>query len=235
MQRDGGIERTSLTDQVFEILKEKILDRVLPPGERLTIDALARELQVSSSPLREALVRLHGEGLVTQDLFRGYRVAAAPSPSYLAELADFRLFVEGHAAETGAPRCGPETLAAMRAAYRRMGAGDEIGTRYRQYRDFFDADAAFHELIVASAGNRPLLDAYCALRSPLILARIYRERGDGHRRALETRRQHRANLRAYEAGDGEAARAAVEAHLEGGRRRLLAASVQAASVQVGPA
>lgn len=218
----GGIERTSLTERVFETIKGQILDRTLPPGGKLTIDELARSLKVSSSPLREALVRLQGEGLVSQENYRGFRVAEAPSASYLAELVDFRHFVEEHAAEIGAPRHDPDLLAAMRAAFRCMDSGEEIGTLYRQYRDFFDADVRFHELIVESAGNRPLLEAYRALRPPLILARVYRDSGDGRRRARETRREHRAILRAYEAGDGEAARRAVEAHLEGGRRRLLA-------------
>lgn len=227
---DSGIERTSLTERVFETLKEQILDRALPPGEKLSIDELSRALKVSSSPLREALIRLQGEGLVSQENYRGFRVAPAPSAAYLCELVDFRRFVEGHAAETGAPRRDPTLLTALRETFRHMDVGDEIGTLYRQYRDFFDADARFHELIVESAGNRPLLDAYRALRPPLILARVYRDSGDGRRRARETRREHRAILRAYETGDGTAARLAVEAHLEGGRRRLLAdtARVQAA-------
>jgi DNA-binding GntR family transcriptional regulator len=223
---DSGIERTSLTERVFETLKEQILDRTLLPGEKLSIDELCRALKVSSSPLREALIRLQGEGLVSQENYRGFRVAPAPSAAYLSELVDFRRFVEGHAAETGAPRRDPPLLAALRETFRRMDLGKEIGTQYRQYRDFFDADARFHELVVASACNRPLLDAYRAMRPPLILARVYCHIGDGRRRARETRREHRAILRAFEAGNGEAARLAVETHLEGGRRRLLAGLAQ---------
>lgn len=62
------VERVALLDQAHEVLKGRVLDRDYRPGERLSIDALARELGFSSTPIREALGRLNAEGLVVAEV-----------------------------------------------------------------------------------------------------------------------------------------------------------------------
>ena len=65
IQTDGlRLIKTSLSELAYEELKRQILDRRLQPGARLNIDSLSRECGISSSPLREALVRLGSEGWV---------------------------------------------------------------------------------------------------------------------------------------------------------------------------
>ena len=59
-----------LLEQVYELLKEQIIDRVYGPGDKLNIDAIAREMKVSSTPVREALARLVAEGLVAAVPYR---------------------------------------------------------------------------------------------------------------------------------------------------------------------
>ena len=92
------VERIALLDQVHEILKERILDRFYEPGVKLNIDALGRELKVSSTPLREALARLTAEGLVSAEPFVGFAVAPMPDAKYYGDLFDFRLIIEPWAA-----------------------------------------------------------------------------------------------------------------------------------------
>jgi Bacterial regulatory proteins, gntR family len=58
MLKKSVVTRIALTDQVTAILQERIFDRAYEPGEKLNIDALGREFDVSSSPIREALTRL---------------------------------------------------------------------------------------------------------------------------------------------------------------------------------
>jgi DNA-binding GntR family transcriptional regulator len=84
-----------LAEQAYEIIKGRILDRDLPPGARLNIDALVRDLGVSSSPLQEALAKLQAERLVVFELYSGYSVAPEPSLSYLRDLVDCRILQEG--------------------------------------------------------------------------------------------------------------------------------------------
>ncbi|MDD2380055.1 MAG: GntR family transcriptional regulator, partial [Aminobacterium colombiense] len=61
----------SLGDQVFETLKEKIVNNEYKPGELMQIDKLASELGVSTTPVREALLRLEGMGLVSIERNKG--------------------------------------------------------------------------------------------------------------------------------------------------------------------
>lgn len=215
------IVRTTLAEQTYEAIKERILDQTLAPGSRLNIDSLARDLAVSSSPIREALARLEAERLVTSELYTGYAVAPKPSASYLAALTDYRLVVESHCALVGAPRGRKAVLTQLRQAYEKMAAVPLLGTRYREYRRFVEWDGKFHQVLVDSAENEVMSTTYSSLHALLIQSRLYRTREGGSTPSSEVMSEHQAILAAFEAGDGEAAAAAVRAHLEGGRRRLI--------------
>jgi DNA-binding GntR family transcriptional regulator len=219
----GPLNRSTLSERTYEALKERILDQTLPPGFRLNIDALSRELGVSSSPIREALARLEGERLVVAELYSGSFVAPQPTSEYLHQLLDFRLLLEGHCAALGAPRRDRATLAAMRQAFARMAAVRQIGTHYREYRKFVQADMSFHQAIVDSAHNQVMTDAYRSLNAIILQSRLYKNRAAGSERASEVLVEHRGILEAFEAGDGALAAVLIGKHLEGGRRRLLTA------------
>ena len=217
----AGLVRTTLTEQTYEALKERILDRRLEAGARLSIDAISRELNVSSSPIREALVRLEAERLVTSELYAGYSVAPHPTNEYLRDLLAFRITLEGQCALLGAPRQDRAVLAAMRQAYEQMARAPRIGRRYREYYRFVQADGRFHQALVDSAGNAVMTEVYATLQPIILQSRLYFSTQSDDTRLEEVLGEHRQVLEAFEAGDGEAARAALVAHLDGGRRRLL--------------
>lgn len=223
-----GITRTTLAEQTYETLKERILDKTLPAGAKLNIDALARELNVSSSPVREALARLEGERLVVSEVYSGCSVAPEPTTSYLHSLLDSRVVLEGHCARVGAPRKDLNVLQVLRSAYEEMAAIPRIGTKYREYRRFVQADARFHQAIIDSAANEVLSGLYEGLNAIIMQSRLYRDRKGGSSRAQEVLDEHRRILAAFEAGDGNSAAAMLRDHLEGGRRRLLTSPEQAA-------
>src|SRR5438046_10671229 len=64
-------QRQVLADDVYEAVKALVMDHVIAPGARVSIDGLARELGVSQTPIREALARLEPDGLVTKAPLRG--------------------------------------------------------------------------------------------------------------------------------------------------------------------
>jgi DNA-binding GntR family transcriptional regulator len=70
-----GPRRSVLADEIYEILKSKLMDHVVEPGARLSIDGLSRDLKVSPTPIREALARLESDGLVTKRAHHGYTAA----------------------------------------------------------------------------------------------------------------------------------------------------------------
>lgn len=215
-----ALVRTTVSEQTYDDIKERIIDRVLPPGARLNIDALARELSVSSTPIREALVRLEREQLVSLELYAGYSVAPPPSPEYLAGLMDFRILWEGHCALVGAPKRRPETLRLMEQSFRKMRGIRRLGTRYRDYRKFTDEDARFHQAIVDSADNPAMSKIYANLHIILLQSRLYLTRSASGAPSEEVLVEHEQILAAYTDGDGEAAQQAIITHLQGGGKRL---------------
>lgn len=210
-----------LSDQTYEALRERILDQGLLPGSRLNVDRLARELGVSSSPVREALARLEAERLVVSEMYSGYTVAPEPTLTYLRDLLSFRVVLEGHCARIGAARRDPEVIAALRAAVERMAKTRRLGRKYKEYRRFVAADALFHQTIVDSAGNEVISGVYASMHAILLQSRLYLNRQSGSARADEVGEEHAKILKAFETGDADAAEIALRHHLEGGKRRLL--------------
>jgi DNA-binding GntR family transcriptional regulator len=190
------IERVVLADQVYELLKERILDRQMDPGMRLNIDALARELSVSSSPLREALTRLAAEGLVRASPFVGFSVAPLPDHQYFEDLFHFRVLLEPWAAAEAARKRTPELIAELTAAIEGMEKGS-LARHYRKNRGFHAADEAFHRAIAEATGNKVVTKIYQDLNAHLHHSRLYIEREQDsaatcreHKRILEAMRAH---------------------------------------------
>jgi DNA-binding GntR family transcriptional regulator len=217
MAKNPTIPRVSMPDQVHEIIRGQIFDRVYEPGERLQIEGLARALSVSATPVREALGRLAAEGLVTSEPFVGFSVAPLPPDGFYEQLYDFRLVLELWAARMAARRRIPAGLEAMRSALARM-EQSALARSYSQFRRFAEADEAFHRAIFVCAGNEPALKAFTHLRTHLLLSRLYIQREQS---TEETRRFHDAIADAIRAGDEQAAEQQMRLHLEHSRRSLL--------------
>lgn len=147
--------RMVLSDEVYELVKELLLDQRLLPGERLNIDQLARVLQVSATPLREALVRIEPEGLVVKTPLRGYMVTPVLDPASFEQLYDLRLLLEPEAARLAAAHITGKQLAVLDDAAVAMREA-ETGPTYRAFRSFAAADARFHGAIASASGNRYL-------------------------------------------------------------------------------
>lgn len=212
--------RLSLADKTYSVLKEQILDQRLAPGARMNIDALSRELSVSSSPLREALSRLEAERLVGYTTNTGYTVAASPTPQFLRDLMEYRAVTEGYCARIGAPQATPDTIRAMKAVEQDMGAMRKLGSRFRDYKEYTELDSRFHGLIVDSAGNEVLSMTYRSMHAVLTLARmsLFRDAGSiGSDPAID---EHAQIVQAYEKRDGNLAESAVRLHLKGSQERM---------------
>ena len=212
------IERVVLGDQVYEAIKERILDQAYAPGEKLNVDGLVRELKVSSTPIREALTRLVAEGLVKAEPFVGFATAPLPDQRYYEDVYSFRGVIEPWAAaEAARRRPGPDVIAALREAVAAMMAGAP-SREYRSHRAFTEADDRFHRIILQVAGNQLALKSYDDLRFHLHISRLYltREQDVGL-----THQEHFRIVDALEAGDADAAAQAMRRHLEGSYERLI--------------
>lgn len=211
------IGRVALLDQVHEVLKERILDRVYAPGEHLNIDALARELAVSSTPIREALGRLTAEGLVQAAPFVGFSVAPMPTLQYYRDLFAFREVIEPWAAAEAARRRNPENLAELDAALKMM-VRQPLDPGYGGHRAFIKADEAFHLAVMAGTGNEPALKSFADLRAHGGMSRLYIHQEQD---PVMVHGQHLRIVMAIRAGEPEAAAERMREHLQWSRRQLL--------------
>jgi DNA-binding GntR family transcriptional regulator len=216
MQDARALTRIGLAQQVRARLLERIMDRDLPPGARLNIDALARDMGVSSSPLREALAALAARGLVRNEAFLGFSVAPMPDAAFLHAMFDTRLRLEPWLAACAARRITPPQLAQLRGALAGMAPEARQGP-WQRHNAHATADECFHDTIAEASGNAPARQALAALNAQIHVSRLYLAVQTG----AETAAEHRHLLAALEARDPAAAEAAMTAHLEGSRERLV--------------
>jgi DNA-binding GntR family transcriptional regulator len=144
------LEIRSVVDQVHAELLGRIVAGELPPGSRLRQEALADELGVSRTPLREALARLVSEGLVEFVPNRGATVASRDF-SDMEEAWRARLVIEPGAARLAAERREPAAIERMGlSVVRQRSVADDVTASFALNRDF-------HLALVAASGNTHLL------------------------------------------------------------------------------
>jgi DNA-binding GntR family transcriptional regulator len=207
------LSRVALSDQVMQLIQERILDRVYAPGTRLNIDALSRELNVSSSPIREALTRLSALGLVTSSPFA---VAPVPTREWFEQLRDYRILTEGWAARQLARTRQPDAIEKMTQSLRIM----ERKTLGQKASDYFaannKADESFHGAMLDASGNAILAQTLRGLHPHLHHARLFSEVPQHIDPVIE---EHRAILSAIISADEDAAADAIERHLRASWKR----------------
>ncbi|WP_430787728.1 GntR family transcriptional regulator [Actinoplanes sp. G11-F43] len=214
------IRRSVLSDDVHESLKSLILEHRLAPEDRINIDALARELQVSPTPVREALARLESEGLVRKRPLAGYTVSPLLTRDEFSQMFDMRMVLEGPAARWAAQRAGADERAAVAAEAAIPFPAPEDGQDGRRSHALFTArDATFHDVVAAGAGNPLLRDAITRLHAHLHIHRLYFP----YTETDTTLDEHRRVAAAIAGGDPDGAEAAMLAHLAAARQRHLRA------------
>jgi len=214
------IVRSVLADQVYEALKDQVLNLDYHPGGRLVIDGIARDLGVSPTPVRDALARLAGEGLIESTPFRGFAVLPDPTLEQIRQSFEARAAVETAAVHLGCERATPEQLAALRNLHARI-ASERYGRRAESFSTFVRLNQQFHELLVATSGNEYLVDALRSLRHDALVARTRHGRGVPDLPSIV--REHEAILDALERREVDAAVAAVGRHIADGAAREVAA------------
>lgn len=214
-----GTARGRTTDAVTDALREAILDGVLAPSFWLREDEIAQALQVSRTPVREALRRLADEGLVVKTAHHGTVVAQLSLEDVLA-LYVVRENLEGLAARLAAVRCPPglvEALERIQDEMRRSAAAGEMKTLAQQ-------NLAWHRTLRDAAANsylgRFLSQVEHAVRRLPFSTLAHSGRAD------EVIAEHDAVIRAIEARDGDTAEEAAKTHMRRAREIRLASLLE---------
>ncbi len=216
---DFRIQRSnSLAEDVYEAIFAQLMSLRIAPGARITVDNLVKELNVSHTPIREALGRLEGEGLVQKTHLIGYRAAPQISRRHFDELYELRLLLEPHAAAKATISMSAERLDVLQEAAGVMARREGKDERLR-YSNFARQDAIFHDKIMEFADNEIVRDTLGYQHTHFHIFRLM-----FHSRVTEEALdEHEAILAAFGARDAAAAEIAMRIHIEKSRDRLVPA------------
>jgi DNA-binding GntR family transcriptional regulator len=211
---DGPV-RSVLADRVYELIKVKLMDNVVEPGARLSIDALSRDMDVSATPIREALARLESDGLVVKRPHRGYTAAPRLDSRAFDELFRMRMLLEPASASWAAQAANAKQIVAIEDLIAAM-SEPVTGDSYESYRAFAAQDAAFHLALAEASGVGLMVDTLTRLRPHTQLYRLYYTVGISD----DTVAEHSRVIDAVSRRDAAAAAAAMAAHLSASQQRL---------------
>jgi len=200
------IVSTSLYEDAAARLRDRIFAGDLAPGSFLDEVVLAGQLEISRTPLREALKVLTAEGLVRHEPRRGCFVAEVTEQD-LDEIFPVIALLEGRCAYEAAQHASEADLQALEALHDKL-------TRHakaRRINEYYAANFAIHEAIIRLAGNRWLEQVITDLRKIVKLARLQQLHAPG--RLEQSLSEHLAVFAALKARDPEGAEAAMRTHL----------------------
>ena len=209
----AALKSISLADQVFEKLESDIISGVYPRQEVLTELKLVEQLNVSRTPIREALRRLEQERLI-EDTGKGSRVLGITEED-LQDIMDIRERIEGLAAYYAAKNINPEGLKELTHIV-------DLQEFYFSKRDkehLRQVDDEFHDLICALSGRSVIADTLIPLMRK---TRRYRRISiDDWERTTNTMHEHRQMFEAIASGNAELAEELATAHIVKARRHMI--------------
>ena len=205
-----------------EIAYEKIRDRIisghLKPGQPITEEQLSKELDMSRTPVREALIKLQSEELVRMVGNRGAAVMEI-TPVDIAEIFQLRLLVEPYAARACVEFIDKKKLREIREKLTILAQSDlsktvleDLGTSLYEVHDL-------HDLIIQAAGNRRLARLFNTLQSQILWMLNLERRITG--RIGRSIQEHLNIVNALLASNGDSAEKYMREHLESNMADLL--------------
>lgn len=210
------LPRMSLADSVYETLLEAIIGGQLKRGVELNSVTLSEQLQVSRTPVQEAIRRLEADGLVVNPLGKKARVAKFTAKD-VREVYEMRIVLESTAAALAAKHISDDAVHKLRAEADALAEStDDLTWSSRA----IDYDIRFHQVLAQASNNDRLRDDIGRYR--LLVRGFCRMTGSGEnlRAALN---EHLTILAAIEARDGKSAGRAMRHHIEQRLRTVLSA------------
>jgi DNA-binding GntR family transcriptional regulator len=168
-------KRRVLSDEVTDDLREAIVTHELEPGRKLSEDALAVQLGVSRGPVREALMRLAGEGLITIERHRGARVASW-NRTDIEEIFSMRSALESLAIEWA---CKNATESDIREMEKSLTEYKKLPMKKRSPKEVSRLDLEFHSALFLASHHDRLIRSWEVLRSQIHTFFVYTWSQDG--------------------------------------------------------
>lgn len=211
MERQNKSARAGLSRKqtAYEYIKEKILSCEYEPGAMMNEQSLCDELELSRTPVRDALSRLEQEGLVNIMPKKGLMVSALKLGD-INHIYEVRLLLEPYALRRYGCKLDQKELRRFR---QRM--EEQVATAGR-VSDQYELDDAFHMMIMRAANNRYLISTYENIKDQSLRVRVL-SGNEVENRLADTFKEHTAIIDACLQEDWEGAAQAMTRHLENAR------------------
>jgi DNA-binding GntR family transcriptional regulator len=213
----------TMQEAVLQELRRRINDGELPPGTVIRVDAVAAALGVSRIPVREALMILEGEGLVTHRPHVGFAV-----PSLTAEELEEIYYLRALLEDEALRRAVASATDADRAAAHEACAAAEDALARGQVNAFSDNGRRFHAVVLAACGMPRLIRLLDGLWDATETYRAANRLDETGQKTLQA--EHQVMLDAFLAGDEQQLIKAAELH----RQHLLAGALLGTSATADP-
>lgn len=199
----------TLVEHLCDSIRQSIRQGHLVPGQRLVVADLAEMFGASAGPVREAIRRLTGEGIVEFTAHKGASVRSF-NVRDMREIFQVREAIEGMAARIAAENIGRADYATKMIGVRNL----LRETISKGHTEFSDARQHFHDVLYEIAGNGVLRET--ALRLTFPLYRLFFNERTGAERARDSLAEHERVIEAILAGDGVRAERLMRNHLRSG-------------------
>ncbi|MCX7601200.1 MAG: GntR family transcriptional regulator [Meiothermus sp.] len=208
-----ALARTTLNREAYKALRQAILSRKIPPGQKLVVRVLAEELGLSPTPVKEALSALEREGLVVAVPHRGYFVLE-PSLEDVREIYGLREVLEGLAARLAVEHSGKALQKKLEKLLCKQREAAERG----DIEAYGDLDLEFHRSFWEASGSRRLLATAETIDGQIRM--LINSSAAIPGRLPRSRAEHEAILQAVQEKNPEAAEAAMRTHVRNAGRAL---------------
>lgn len=205
------IQQLTLSDGVYQAIRDRILDGELIPGQFIREQEVSEAMGVSRTPLREALGRLASEGFLERIPHRGFRVPQEPVQDLL-ELYPVVAALELLAGRLALARLEPRDVAQLREINEELAQGARRKTMSRGHvRKLIELNNQFHHVFCDRSGNRRLCDLLDDFRSQIRRLEMWYYSYPEHTK--ESVQEHDRIIRAIEAGDHDEVLEAIEQNM----------------------
>lgn len=207
----------SLQQQAYQALRTAILSGELTSGQRLVETQLAQKLEVSRTPVREAIRQLEQENLVEVDQ-QGILRVATMSPMDAAHLYDCRIALEQLSVATA---CQKATASQLEQLQSIVNKAEELNKQSTQDVEWekLDVDYQFHRYLAQISGNNWLVSLLEQVFDKMLLLRVQTLKRNP--RVLEIGMEHRRIYEAIASGDQQKAMMAIAEHLSAAKQRVI--------------
>ena len=213
-----SVARSNISDEVYQILKDRIIRNQFSPGERLDLDQIQSQLGISRTPLMNALTLLSAEGL-TEIKPRQGTFVTDPTLTEIVENFDVRRALEMYALSLVVPRLNEADLQQIKGFVEELASLLEVENWETIYPDYVSLDEQLHRCIMHVSGNKRLCELWEQVNVHVQMARFRRLK-------LATvlglgQAEHEEMLKAFEERDADRLQQIMGDHIEHAKQLLV--------------